>query len=117
MKIYFLDVYSPNRKKKHKTLISKIKALDAASTVAYPHASPSTTSTPALAVPHCSKWEDRGTMRGLGINFPHHVSSAVSNKELASRALAEISALRRKSGGYTRFPDNGVDQTSVLVVS
>ena len=41
-------------------------------------------------LPHCSEWEDRDTMRGLGINFPHHVSSTVPNKELASRALAEI---------------------------
>ena len=90
---------------------------DAASTVAYPHASPSTTSIPALDVPHCSEWEDRDTMRGLGIKFPHHVSSAVSNKELASRALAEISALRRKSGAHKRFPKDGVDQTSVLAVS
>ena len=72
---------------------------------------------PFTGVPHCSKWEDRDTMRGLGINFPHHVSSTVSNKELASRALAEISALRRKSGAHTRFPEDGVDQTSVLAVS
>ena len=57
-------------------------------------------------VPHCSKWEDRDTMRGLGINSPHHVSSTVSYEELASRALAEINALRRKSGAHMRFPED-----------
>ena len=65
-------------------------------------------------VPHCSKWEDRDTMRGLGTNFPHHVSSAVSNKEMASRALARFFP---KSGAHTWFPEDGADQTSVLAVS
>ena len=68
-------------------------------------------------VPHYSEWKDRDTMRGLGIYFPHHVSSTVSNKELASRALAKICTLWRESGAHTRFPEDGVDQTSVHVVS
>ena len=65
---------------------------------------------PFTGVPHCSKWEDRDTMRGLGINSPHHVSSAVPYEELASRALARSFP---KSGAHTRFPEDGADQTSV----
>ena len=65
-------------------------------------------------IPHCSKWEDRDTMRGLGINFPHHVSNTISNKEITSRALAKFFP---KRAAHTRFPEDGVDQTSVLVVS
>ena len=90
---------------------------DATSTAVYPHASPSTTSTPSLAIHPCSAWEDRDKMRGLVINFPHHLSSIVSNKEPTPRALSEISALLRKSGAHTRFPEDSVDQTSVLAVS
>ena len=37
--------------------------------------------------PHCSKWEDRDTMRGLGINSPHHVSSTFSIKDKAFERL------------------------------
>ena len=61
-------------------------------------------------VPHCSKWEDRDAMRGLGISFPHHVSSTVSNEEIASRVFARFFP---KSGAHTRFPEDGADQTSV----
>ena len=39
-----------------------------------------------------------------------------AEKELAALALAEIYR-RRESGVHTRFPEDGVDQTSVLVVS
>ena len=65
-------------------------------------------------IPHCSKWEDRDTMRGLGINFPHHVSNTIPNTDIASRALAKFFP---KRAAHTRFPEDGVDQTSVLVVS
>ena len=58
--------------------------------------------------------EDRDTMRGLGINGPHHVSSSVLVKETASRAQAEAS---QRSSGHTRFPEDAVDQTSVSAVS
>jgi len=58
--------------------------------------------------------EDRDTMRGLGINGPHHVSSSVLVKETAPRAQAEAS---QRSSCHTRFPEGGVDQTSVSAVS
>ena len=58
--------------------------------------------------------EGRDTMRGLGINGPHHVSSSVLVKETASRAQAESS---QRSSGHTRFPEDGVNQTSVSAVS
>ena len=61
-------------------------------------------------VPHFSEWEDRDIMRGLGINFPHHVSSTVATKEIAPRALARFFP---KSGAHTRLPEDGADQTSV----
>ena len=65
-------------------------------------------------VPHCSEWEDRDIMRGLGINSPHHVSHTLSIKDKASWALARFFP---KSGAHTRFPEDGADQTSVSVVS
>ena len=61
-------------------------------------------------VPHCSEWEDRDIMRGLGINSPHHVSHTLPIKDKASWALARFFP---KSGAHTRFPEDGADQTSV----
>ena len=45
-------------------------------------------------------------MGGLGINGPHHLSSAVSVKEMVSRAYAEP---LQKNSMHTQFPVDGVD--------
>ena len=55
-------------------------------------------------------WEDRDTIKGIGTNSPHHVSSSVSVKEITPRAHAEA---YQRSGVHTRFPQDGADQTSV----
>ena len=69
-------------------------------------------------VPHCSEWEDRDIMRGLGINSPHHVSHTLSIKDKASWALARFfpksgahksGASKAMSGVHTRFREDGGD--------
>jgi len=51
--------------------------------------------------------EDRGTMRGLGINGPHHVLSSVSVKETASRThclLSSVSVKKQRPERKRRLP-------------